>query len=126
LATGNNDGTVSVLLRQCPAANILAVTNTNDSGAGSLRQAITDSNNTAGVQTIAFQIPGAGVRTIAPTSPLPDTADGVTIDGTTQPGYAGTPLIELSGASAGANADGLRIMAGSTTVRALIINRFSR
>ena len=69
--TANNDGTVSVLLRQCPAANIFGVTNTNDSGAGSLRQAIIDSNNTASVQTIAFQIPGAGVHTISPTSALP-------------------------------------------------------
>ena len=48
------------------------VTNTNDSGAGSLRQAILDANaNAATTETISFNIPGAGVRTITPLSPLP-------------------------------------------------------
>jgi hypothetical protein len=125
LVTANaNSANVSVLLRQCPPS--LVVTNANDSGPGSLRQAIIDSNALAGIQTIAFNIPGAGVQTIAPLTPLPDTTDGVTIDGATQPGFSGTPLIELSGVSAGVNADGLRTTAGSTTVRALIVNRFAR
>src|SRR5579871_2902285 len=48
------------------------VTSIADSGLGSLRQAILDSNaETAGAGTIAFDIPGAGVQTIQPTSPLP-------------------------------------------------------
>ena len=102
----------------------LTVTNTNDSGAGSLRQAITDSNNLAGVQTIAFNIPGSGVQTIAPTSQLPFIFQPAIIDGATQPGFAGTPLIEISGANAG-NSQGIFIAAGSSTVRALIINGFS-
>jgi hypothetical protein len=40
------------------------VTNTNDSGAGSLRQAILDTNTDTGLNTIMFQIPGAGPHTI--------------------------------------------------------------
>jgi IPT/TIG domain/S-layer homology domain len=74
------------------------VTNTNDSGAGSLRQAITDANGGgAGPHTIVFNILGSGVQTIAVATNLPmaTSSGGLTIDGTTQPGYAGTPLIAL-------------------------------
>jgi Right handed beta helix region len=104
-------------------AAIFTVTNTNDSGPSSLRQAILDANANAGLDTIRFSI-GSGPQTIAPLSPLPAITDPVTIDGTTQPGYAGPPLIELSGANAGAGADGIAIMAGGSTVLALVINRF--
>ena len=41
------------------------VTSTADSGAGSLRQAILDANATPGADTIAFNIIGRGVHTIA-------------------------------------------------------------
>ena len=104
-------------------AAIFTVTNTNDSGPGSLRQAILGANANSGLDTIAFAI-GSGPQTIAPLSPLPAITDPVIVDGTTQPGYAGAPLIELSGASAGTGADGLAIMAGNSTVLALVINRF--
>ena len=99
------------------------VTNTNDSGPGSLRQAILDANANAGADMIVFNIPGASVQTITPTSALPTITDPVTIDGTTQPGFAGSPIIELSGAIAGAT-NGLNITAGSSTVLGLVINRF--
>ena len=112
------------MLRQCPPPTTISVSNTNDSGAGSFRQAIIDSNNTPGVQTIIFGI-GTGAQTISPLSQLPDIADPVVIDGTTQPGYAGAPLIELTGTSAGANAKGLNVTAANTTIRALIINLFA-
>ena len=50
----------------------IAVINTNDSGSGSLRQAITDSNADAGDRdTIVFNIPGSGVQTITPLAALP-------------------------------------------------------
>src|SRR5262245_53416398 len=62
------------------------VSNTNDSGSGSLRQAILDANNNAGADTIRFAIPGAGVHTITPTSELPTITGPVTIDGYTQQG----------------------------------------
>ena len=84
-----------------PTTGILAtytVTNTNDSGAGSLRAAITSANASAGVaDTIDFNIAGAGVKTIALASALPTIADAVIIDGASRPGFAGTPLIELHG-----------------------------
>src|SRR5467141_4130270 len=62
------------------------VINTNDSGAGSLRQAITDANTTAGADTITFNISGAGVHTITPLTALPNITEAVTIDGYSQPG----------------------------------------
>jgi parallel beta-helix repeat protein len=101
------------------------VINTNDSGPGSLRQAILDSNATPGTDTITFNIPGSGVRTITPLSGFPTLTDPVIIDGTSQPGWDnGIPVIELNGANVGAFADGLRLAGGNITVRALIINRF--
>src|ERR1019366_8191714 len=105
-------------------AAILTVTSANDSGAGSLRQAILDANATNGLDTIIFQIPGSGVHTITPTSVLPSITDPVVIDGTTQPGFAGTPLIELNGANAGTTSDGLRLPMGNSTIRGLAVNRF--
>ena len=99
------------------------VTNTNDAGDGSLRQAILDANANPGTDTIAFAI-DSGPQTITPVSALPTITDPVILDGTTQPGNAGSPLIEIDGASAGANANGLRIAAGNSTVLGLVINRF--
>ena len=104
---------------------IAAVTTTADSGQGSLRQAILDSNAfTGATNTIDFAIPGSGVQTIAPLSPLPVITDPVSIDGDSQPGYSGTPLIEISGSEA-AGGDGLTIIGPDVTVRGLDINGFA-
>ena len=105
------------------AGRDLLVTNTNDSGVGSLRQAILDSNaDTGDRDTIVFNIPGSFVRTITLASALPQIIQPVVIDATTQTGYAGTPLIELNGN--GLVAIGLNILAGNSEVRGLVINRF--
>jgi len=77
-----------------PAVASFTVTNLNDSGAGSLRQAILDANAAAGDDIIDFTIAG----TITPVAALPTVTEGVTIDGTTAPGYAaGTPSFILQG-----------------------------
>jgi titin len=101
------------------------VTNTNDSGAGSLRQAILDANANPGPDAIAFKIGQGGVQAILPTSALPAITDSVVIDGTTQPGFVSHPLIVLNGSRTGANSDGLTISAGGCTVRGLDINHFA-
>ena len=102
-----------------------AVTNTDDAGPGSLRQAILDTNASAGVNTVSFAIPGAGPHTIQPLSPLPAVTDPVVIDGVTQPGAAlGAPKVEIDGILAGEGADGLGITAGNSVVRGLAINWF--
>jgi len=67
-------------------ANTYTVTNTLDSGAGSLRQAIMDANANTGADTIAFNIPVAGVQTITPATALPKITGAVTINGYSQPG----------------------------------------
>jgi len=53
------------------ASAVFAVINTNDAGAGSLRQAILQANATMGTDQIVFNIPGVGPHTIMPLSPLP-------------------------------------------------------
>ena len=115
-----------------------------------LREAITSANDNANVNadvaavgaygsdTIRFNVPGAGVHTISPASPLPVITEAVTIDGYTQPGTSANTntvgrglnsvlLIELNGISAGPNADGLAAGTGSSnsTFRGLVINRFT-
>ena len=112
-------------------ASTLTVTNLNDSGAGSLRQAITTANNTLAIDTINFNISGPGVKSIRPLTPLPVITAPVIIDGTTQPGWSeGNLRIELDGENAGALADGLsfsNILDTSPTsfVRGLVINRWT-
>jgi titin len=104
---------------------IFQVTNTSDTGSGSLRDAITQSNGASGPSEITFAIPGSGVQEISPHSALPTVTGSVVIDGTTQPGYAGTPLIQLDGASAGAGVSGLTVSAGSSTIKGLEITDFN-
>ncbi len=113
---------------------VFTVTNTNDSGTGSLRQAILDANSMGG-GTINFTIPGGDVHTISPLTVLPTITQTVTIDGYTQPGASPNTnpitgpinailLIELNGQFSGSNFGGLTINAPNCTVRGLVINRF--
>jgi trimeric autotransporter adhesin len=65
----------------------LVVSNTNDSGAGSLRQAIidADAHPPNSIVEIVFQLPGSCPQTIALQSALPSITNGVRISGYTQP-----------------------------------------
>jgi uncharacterized repeat protein (TIGR01451 family) len=122
--TDASDNTVIESTTITAVGQDLVVSNTNDSGPGSLRQAISTSNADAGdVDRIVFAIPSAGPHTIAPGSALPVITSPLVVDGTTQPGFAGAPLIELNATSTGGV--GLQINAGSSTVRGLTINRFT-
>src|SRR6185436_20383658 len=104
------------------AASTFTVTNTNDSGPGSLRQAIIDANNAPGSDSIIFNI-GSGLKTIKPLTRLDNLTGPVIIDGTTQPGFSGVPIIELDG-SLQPDGNGLVISGGDSTVRGLVINSF--
>src|SRR5947209_4075316 len=68
------------------------VTNLGDAGTGSLRQAIIDSNAHLGADTIGFDV--AGTISIGRTS-LPAITDTVTIDGSTAPSFAGSPVVTV-------------------------------
>ena len=117
------------LLAESLRAATFTVTNIDDSGAGSLRQAILDANAAAGADTIAFNIVGSGVHTIVPATGLPVITSPVTIDGYTQPGSSpntqdttqglNTVLrIQISGNSTRC----LDVEAADTTIRGLVIN----
>ena len=117
------------------AANF-TVTNTNDSGPGSLRQAILDANANAGADVINFQITCVGcplLKTITPATPLPAVTQPVTIDGYTQASSSANTLaegnnavltVQLDGQNAGAGANGLTLNASGCTVRGLVVNNF--
>ena len=116
-----------VLFASVGHAATFTVTNTNDAGAGSFRQAILDANGDGVTDNINFNI-ATGPFTIQPASALPTITNPVIIDGYTQTGAtaatssaAATLVIEIDGTNAGGIC--LRISAGSSTVRGLVINR---
>ncbi len=96
----------------------------------SLREAILAANASAGPDSISFSIGGGGLQTIAPNSSglgaLPTITDAVVVDGTTQPGWAGTPIIELDGSLAPTGSTGLHFEdAGpGNVVMGFVVNRF--
>jgi CSLREA domain-containing protein len=113
------------------------------SGECTLRAAIEEANFKSDLDTIKFNIPGGGVHTIAPTSALPNIVNPIIIDGYSQGsstsvtsddakpntlavGNNAVLKIELSGASAGSGVDGLWISGANSTVKGLVINRWSR
>jgi hypothetical protein len=84
------------------------VTNINDSGTGSFREAIASSNATsAGVpHTIKFNIPGSAPYIISVDSELPEiTRAGTIIDATTQTGFspANSPVVYIQNSGSGIN-----------------------
>ena len=85
------------------------------SGACTLRAAIQEANAHAGHDTIEFAI-GSGVQTINLSSTLTTITSPVTIDGTSQPGFEGSPVIVV-------NSNGSRgptLNAGGSTLRGLV------
>jgi hypothetical protein len=103
---------------------------------GSLRQFIQNGNAITGTESSVFRIPTSDPGytaaplsyTSQPTSALPDITDTLVLDGTTQPDYPGTPIVELDGSLAGAGTDGLSLSANAdiSTIRGCMITQFSR
>lgn len=109
-------GVVLLLAGVCPAsAATISVTNLNDSGPGSLRQAITDAMASPSADTITFSISG----TMTPLTALPNiTADGgaLSIDGTGQ-------TVVISGPNAGR---AFTVLSGATlSLQGLTLSNFS-
>ncbi|MEH1938900.1 MAG: Calx-beta domain-containing protein [Nostoc sp.] len=95
------------------------VTNTNDSGAGSLRQAIINANNDPGIETIIFDPTGifgdATPDTITLTSGELNVTEGVIIQGTgaNKLTISGNNASRVFNASASLSIDGLNITGGN-------------
>jgi hypothetical protein len=115
-------------------AATFSVTSTNDSGAGSLREAINNGNTNAEANQIIFDIPGPGLQTISPASDLPVVTNALVLDGYTQPGARpdtatnadnAVLLIAINGSQASAGTNGLHITADNTTVRGLVVYGFT-
>ncbi|MBV9868209.1 MAG: CSLREA domain-containing protein [Abitibacteriaceae bacterium] len=138
LTTGSLDTSEFSKANLVQTSNV--VVNTNDTGAGSLRNALNFAHNNA-PQTVTFNIPtsdpnfSGGVWTISPGSALPTLDQNTTIvDGYSQPGSTVNTLsvgdnavlkIVLNGTSAGASANGLTIQdASNCVVKGLVINNF--
>ena len=89
------------------SAATFQVTNVNDLGLGSLREAVTGANAGPGADLITFNIPGAPPHVIALASPLSITGP-VTLDGSTDPGVViGGNIVALDAGSAGSTVDTL-------------------
>jgi trimeric autotransporter adhesin len=118
------------------SAGTFIITNTNDSGIGTLREAITSANDSAGPDTLLFNIPKSdlnysslGIWTINLHRQLPDILDdGTFIDGSSQTVFIGEnmnmngPEIEIQGNNS-INI-GFNILGDNFTVANLNLNRF--
>lgn len=111
---------VELLESRCLLA-VFTVFNTQDTGPGSLRQAIDDSNNAGGGQNqIVFNI-GSGVQTIFLSAEVDAISVPVVIDGSAPPQFP-SQQIELDGRGAGAVATGLNLNAPSEILQLTIDN----
>ncbi len=99
------------------------VTNTANSGPGSLRQAVLDANAADGLDTIRFAIPGNGPHAITLNSQI-DINSPVNLDASTQPGYVDTPVVRITHNFA----DGFRVNEAATgsSFKALALNNSAR
>ena len=100
----------------------ILVTNTHDSGPGSLREAIQFANALPTLQYIVFEIPAGSTIELA--SSLPPITEVVIVDGTDHPDWDGGPVISISGSESGTHLNGLEIQADYTVVQGLSITGF--
>jgi hypothetical protein len=101
----------------------LTVISSSDHGPGSLREAIENANFIPGPDVIQFALP-TNDTIIRPLTELPAVTEPLTIDATTQPGYAGNPIVELSGERTIGFDYGLKLAGGNSLVSGLAIHSF--
>ena len=96
-------------------------------GGCTLREAIGAANGGGAGWNIGFAIPGVGVHTIVVSgSELPHIAAEVQIDGRSQPGYAGSPLIAIDGQIGTRTGLTISESGADSTIIGLDIQRFAR
>jgi CSLREA domain-containing protein len=100
-----------------------------------LREAIQEANHNndpAQVDTIRFNIPGTGVKTISPATELPAVTEPVVVNGYSQPGSSANTLargtnarllVQINGAKQLDFFNGLTVKASNSVVKGLVINR---
>ena len=111
--------TLGYIVEYEPKITFVVTSIADDGSVGTLRQAITSANaNGASADRVAFNIPGVGPHLISLNSALPAITQPVSIDGTTQPSYAGAPLVFVDGADV-LGAPGLRLEAGASEIRGI-------
>ncbi len=124
---------------QPPAPNKYTVTNTNDSGPGSLRQAILDAENHSGTDSVLFRIPttdagydaAAGVWTIRLSSYLALIKRATIVDAGSQARFLGYdanpagPEILLLGANATISS-GINISGNANEIRGFCLQNFKQ
>lgn len=86
-------------------------------GLCSLRAAI-EETNAEGSGTVSFDIKGSGVQTIHLTLGPLQLNKGINVDGTTQKGYAGTPLIKVVGKAS----DDAFVLDSDSFIKGLIVD----
>jgi hypothetical protein len=106
------------------ATHTVAWLNANRGASVSQREAIIAANNTAGTDTVQFNIAGAGPHTISLASALPAITDAIVIDGTSEPGYAATPIVTISGSAIAGGAVGLDLQSSNNAIRGIEIRAF--
>ncbi len=97
-------------------------------GVISLREAIIAANNTPNIATpdeIHFDIAGSGPHTIVLASALPTITDPVIIDATTEPDYAGSPVVVLDDGAAVVTALDLTNTSDGSAIRGFAISGFT-
>lgn len=106
-----------------PVPPTIVVTNTGDSGPGSLRAAIDAANSNADSNDITFNIPGACPHVIALAAALPDITTSMDIFGDSQPGWTANTsetgfnatLCVLVKPASGTLGNAIRVPASATT-----------
>jgi hypothetical protein len=103
------------LLESRLTPSTFTVATLNDAEAGSLRQAILDANSNPGADVIDFST--AGIIQLT-SGALPAITGPVTIDGTSAPGFAAAPVVEVDANSFA----GLQFDAGSANSRLMALS----
>lgn len=115
--------TLRIISKLCGSGCV--VTNTKDSGAGSLRDAIICANTSLTKMKISFQIPGEGPHIISPLTALPTLKKSLSIDGFTQAGENKYAIVLV-----GSNnlTRGFEVNSGvsSVTIRGIIFQQFDQ
>jgi hypothetical protein len=121
-------GVISLLMSAASSAAVFIVDSAEDSGKGSLRQALLNANAAAGPHTISIEVPGTGV-VLSLASPLPPISAGeLSISALASPGFSidGGNLhriFEATNGSTQVSLSDLRLLRGRATSGGCVLGR---